>query len=92
MRLARERAETWLSDVHPDDRATQERVIAPDAADSSGLYQSEFRVSTASGEYKWLLDRRRVVERAPDGAPREVMGIVGCKSREYSGVSERSHR
>jgi len=30
---------------------------------------------TANGEYKWLLDRGRVIERAPDGAPRKVAGI-----------------
>lgn len=72
---ARQRIETWLSDIHPDDRAGQERVISGDAADATGFYQSEFRVQAASGEYKWLLDRGRVVERAADGSPRKVVGI-----------------
>jgi PAS domain S-box-containing protein len=71
----RRRIETWFSDVHPDDCATQQRVISGEAADSTGYYQSEFRVRGANGEYKWLLDRGRVIERAADGSPRKVVGI-----------------
>jgi len=72
---ARRRIETWISDVHPDDCAAQQRVISGEAADSTGYYQSEFRVRAANGEYKWLLDRGRVIERAADGSPRKVVGI-----------------
>jgi PAS domain S-box-containing protein len=92
---AQQRTETWLSDVHPDDCATQQRVIAPGAADSSGFYQSEFRVRTAGGEYKWLLDRGRVVERAPDGAPRKVMGIsldIDARKRTETALRESEER
>ena len=72
---AMRRMETWMSDVHPDDCATQQRVISGGAADATGYYQSEFRVRAASGEYKWLLDRGRVIERAADGTPLKVVGI-----------------
>jgi PAS domain S-box-containing protein len=72
---ARRRTETWLSDVHPDDCAAMQRLLAGEAADNTGFYQSELRVRAANGEYKWLLDRGRVIERAPDGAPRKVAGI-----------------
>jgi PAS domain S-box-containing protein len=92
---ALQRTETWLSDVHPDDCAAQERVIAPDAADSSGFYQSEFRVRTVSGEYKWLLDRGRVIERAPDGTPLKVMGIsldIDARKRVETALRESEER
>jgi PAS domain S-box-containing protein len=72
---ARQRTETWLSDIHPDDRPAQERFIIGEAAGSTDFYQSEFRVRTATGEYKWLLDRGRVVERAADGSPLKAVGI-----------------
>ncbi|MGB8691897.1 MAG: PAS domain-containing protein [Steroidobacteraceae bacterium] len=72
---ARQRTETWLSDVHPDDRAAYQRVFSGDAADSTGFYQSEYRLRRPTGEYRWLLERGRVVERAADGAPRKVVGI-----------------
>jgi PAS domain S-box-containing protein len=72
---ASRRVETWLSDVHPDDADRQSHVFSLDAAGATGSYQSEFRIRTANGEYKWLLDRGRVIERALDGTPRKVMGI-----------------
>ena len=72
---AHDRIETWMSDVHPEDCAAHERVYASDAADDTGYYQNEFRVRVANGNYKWLLDRGRVVEHSADGAPRKVVGI-----------------
>ena len=69
------RIETWLNDIHSDDKARRERIFQSDACDGDGFYESEFRMRTATGDYKWLLDRGRVVERAPDGAPRRVVGV-----------------
>jgi PAS domain S-box-containing protein len=72
---ARQRKETWLSDIHPDDIARHECVYRDHAADDNGLCQSEFRIKLPNGEYRWLLDRARVVERAADGQPLKVVGI-----------------
>jgi PAS domain S-box-containing protein len=69
------RVETWLSDVHPDDAERNSKLLTPDATDDTGFYQSEFRIRLPSGEYKWLLDRGRVVERSADGAPTKAVGI-----------------
>jgi PAS domain S-box-containing protein len=69
------RVETWLSDVHPDDLERHRKLFTSKAIDHTGFYQSEFRIRLPNGEYKWLLDRGRVVEWAPDGAPTKVVGI-----------------
>jgi len=69
------RVETWLSDIHPDDAERNSKLLTPDATDDTGFYQSEFRIRLPSGEYKWLLDRGRVVERSADGAPIKAVGI-----------------
>ncbi len=69
---ATRRVETWLSDIHPDDIARYRRAFAGDVA---GFFQCEFRIRTATGQYKWLLDRGRVVERGADGAPLKIVGI-----------------
>jgi PAS domain S-box-containing protein len=69
------RVETWLSDIHPDDVERHRRLLTSEAIDHTGFYQSEFRMGLPNGEYKWLLDRGRVVERAPDGTPTKVVGI-----------------
>src|SRR5450631_4277780 len=72
---ALQRVETWLSDIHPDDVERNSKLFTPEATDDTGFYQSEFRIRLPNGEYKWLLDRGRVVERAADGAPTKVLGI-----------------
>jgi PAS domain S-box-containing protein len=72
---ASRRVETWLSDIHPDDVERQRNVYTHLATDATGFYQSEFRIRLPTGEYKWLLDRGRVVGRTSDGAPTKVVGI-----------------
>jgi PAS domain S-box-containing protein len=89
------RVETWLSDIHPDDAGRHSHVFSRGAADATGFFQSEFRIRTAAGEYKWLLDRGRVVERAPDGAPRKVMGIsldIDARKRMETALRESEER
>jgi PAS domain S-box-containing protein len=92
---ARQRTETWLSDVHPDDCLVLERTLAGDSADSTGFFQSEIRIRAATGEYKWLLDRGRVIERAPDGAPRKLAGIsldIDARRRTETALRESEQR
>ncbi len=72
---ARQSTETWLSDLHPDDCAAHERLITAGVTDATGFYQTEFRVRVAKTEYKWLLDRGRVIERAADGTPTKLVDI-----------------
>ncbi len=89
------RVETWLSEIHPDDAGPHSHVISGDAADAAGFYQSEFRVRAATGEYKWLLHRGRVVERDPDGTPLKVMGIsldIDARKRMETALRESEER
>jgi PAS domain S-box-containing protein len=89
------RVETWLSDIHPDDAGRIGNIYSRDAADAAGFFQSEFRIRAATGEYKWLLERGRVVERAPDGAPRKVMGIsldIDARKRMEAALRESEER
>ena len=73
---ARQRVETWLSDLHPDDVPRQLHIFEGHAADPTGYYEQEYRIRLPNGEYRWLLDRARVVERSPTGAPLKVVGIA----------------
>jgi PAS domain S-box-containing protein len=72
---ARARVDTWLSNVHPDDLAKLRRVIELNATDPAGFYEYDFRTRLPNGEYRWLLDRARVVERSASGAPLKVVGV-----------------
>ena len=46
----------WLKSVHPDDRA---RTVASwnEALESGSIYENEFRLLSAEGEYRWFVAR-----------------------------------
>ncbi len=65
---------TWENLVHPEDHP---KVVDALQAHLQGLtptYSSEHRLRCKSGEWKWILDRGRVVERNPQGQPTRACG------------------
>lgn len=66
--------QTWPRLVHPEDwervNATLERCFRGETS----LYEAEYRMRTRSGEWKWVLARGRVLERAADGNPVRFSG------------------
>ena len=72
---AARRTESWMNAIHPDDAPRHANVFAGHLADATGLYQNEYRIKLPGGEYRWLLDRGRVVERNANGEPLKVIGI-----------------
>jgi len=72
---AKERSETWLSNVHPDDAHILARVIENNPTDQAGFFETEVRIQLPNGQYRWLLDRARIVERSADGAPLKLVGV-----------------
>ncbi len=57
--------------VHPDDRPNREAFRSPLGP---GRFNSEYRMRTKSGEWRSILDRGKVVARAPDGTPLRIAG------------------
>ena len=85
------RREKWLSDIHPEDAARRERILEDFSTDAIGFYESEFRIKIPSGEYKWMLDRARVVERTAAGKPLKVVGVsidIDARKRMESAIKE----
>lgn len=70
--------------VHRDDlssyRAWQERLNTA-SADRCDI---EYRMRTKSGDWRWILDRGKVVARAPDGRPLRMAGT-------HTDITERKH-
>lgn len=60
--------------VHPDDRAPALERYHDHLAGRIPVFEAEYRVRGASGEWIWVRARGRVVSRAPDGAPLLTMG------------------
>ncbi|NBC16270.1 MAG: PAS domain-containing protein, partial [Bacteroidetes bacterium] len=42
---------------------------------TTATYEAEYRLRTKDGSWRWIQDRGRVTERAPDGAPIRAIGI-----------------
>lgn len=66
----------WLTMVHPDDRAA---VEASDRAHLEGVtphFEAEFRMRRKDGQWIWILDRGKVVERDEQGRMVRAIGSL----------------
>jgi diguanylate cyclase (GGDEF)-like protein/PAS domain S-box-containing protein len=69
------RVETWESMVHPEDYPAARALLEEHFAGKSDVYQCEYRMRSKSGEWRWIMDRGKVVERDAAGAPARAAGI-----------------
>ena len=92
--------DTWRSRVHRDDRAEVLCALARHLDGDSPHYACEYRVQTAEGEWRWVLDRGKAMIRDDDGNAIRVVGtlcdITGRKRAEadrivYTEALERAH-
>lgn len=66
--------QSWLDLVHPDDLDQVIQAWKAHLGGQTEQYVSEHRLRTASGEYMWVLDSGKVVERDAAGKPLRVAG------------------
>ncbi|MEE9296020.1 MAG: PAS domain S-box protein [Phycisphaerae bacterium] len=64
----------WESIVHPDDMPHCMEALNAHFDGRTPNYECENRLRTASGEYRWNLDRGRVVARDSGGKPLRMVG------------------
>ena len=64
----------WEKRIHPDDKPTVMATVQSHLDGKTLNYSSEHRVQCKSGNWKWILDRGMVVERAADGKPLRMIG------------------
>lgn len=60
--------------IHPDDLPAYEVFRSRLDGGSTDRFQVEYRMRAKSGEWRWILDRGKVVTRAPDGRPLRMAG------------------
>ncbi len=65
----------WESRVHPDDLPKAEAALKEHFAGEADYYQSVHRLETKSGDWIWVRDVGKVVERGEDGEPTRAVGI-----------------
>ena len=69
------RLEAWERRVHPDDLGRVEDALDEHMAGETELYDTEHRMRTADGRWKWIRDIGKIVSRDEDGAPVRAVGI-----------------
>jgi len=67
--------ETWADLVHPDDLNRVEQALAELKSGETDLYQSEFRMRTKDGDWRWIRDIGKVFEWNDDGEAIRAVGI-----------------
>jgi len=68
--------EHYLRRLHPDDVFRAQCALTPHLEGMSESYECEYRLRSADGDWWWVLDRGKVVEREADGRPLRVVGAV----------------
>lgn len=64
----------WNSRIHPDDQGQVMAALQKHFEDVSQIYQSEHRLLTKDGSYKWILDRGEVINWDENGKALRVIG------------------
>lgn len=64
----------WDGLVHPDDREAVYQMISDHIHGKTPFYSSEQRLRCKNGNYKWVLDRGRVIEWNAAGEPSRMIG------------------
>jgi PAS domain S-box-containing protein len=67
--------DSWISLIHPEDARRVREAIADHLVGKREIYEAEYRVRDHLHEWHWVIDRGRVVERSPTGAPLRMLGI-----------------
>ena len=66
---------SWLNRIHPDDKLQVLETLKAHLAHPAQRFEVEYRLQKEAGNYQWLLDRGRVVEREGNGKPLRMAGI-----------------
>ncbi|MFC7042514.1 PAS domain-containing protein [Halonotius sp. GCM10025705] len=69
------RLETWENRVHPADMPDVEAALNAHIDGDADLYDCEHRMQTKAGDYRWIRDVGKVVDRDDDGTPTRAVGI-----------------
>ncbi len=65
-----------MSRIHPEDRDAVTARARAHLAGETDQFESEYRLRTKDGEWRWLRDRGRVMERDEAGEPVRMFGIT----------------
>lgn len=84
---------TWEKLVHPDDMPGIQDLLFKHMTGESEFYQTEHRLKTKNGEWKWVLDTGKITERDSSGDPIRLVGThIDISERKQSEELENIER
>lgn len=66
--------EAWKTRLHPDDKKRVYQLYQAVKSGRTNFFQIEYRAKTRTGQYKWILNRGRVVQIDTKGRPIRAIG------------------
>jgi PAS domain S-box-containing protein len=79
--------ERWDSSLHPDEGPEAARRFFEHIAGQAAYYDAEYRIKTRGGQWRWVFERGRVVERDASGKAVRMLGV--CMDLDEAKVAER---
>ena len=78
--------------IHADDIEETKQVFNSHINGKTEFYEHEHRLKNKSGEWRWVHDRGRILERADDCSPLRVIGIsADITTRKQAEIALRKH-
>jgi PAS domain S-box-containing protein len=68
--------DAWNRVIHPEDLANNHATYERHARGETAVYESEYRARAHDGQWRWLSERGRIVERGADGRPLRMVGTL----------------
>jgi PAS domain S-box-containing protein len=69
-------AQDYIDMIHPDDYEQAMESMRKHLRGESDRYEVEYRLKAKSGDYVWLYDVGKCIERADDGKPKQMLGVI----------------
>ncbi|WP_296386318.1 PAS domain-containing sensor histidine kinase [Winogradskyella sp.] len=67
-------SKVWDNKVHPEDLETYYKKFNLHLDGTIDLYENEYRILCKDGNYKWVLDKGKIIERNSNGKPTRIIG------------------
>jgi PAS domain S-box-containing protein len=86
---------TWESLIHAEDRPEYDARLQKHLAGGAEAFELEYRVQARDGDWHWIVDRGRIIERNERGRPVRILGIcadVTERKRSEQALTASEHR
>ena len=79
----------WTELIHGDDRRRVEALLSAHLEGWTHVFEAQYRLRSATGEWSWRVDRGHVTERGPYGTPLQMLGVSGDVSERRQADADR---